>query len=166
VERQALHSGRKSTGSPLALSCYPVYRSFERYEAYGVSLGSVYDTYNYHVIVFNTGTNVSYVLEFGTEFLRFGCTITTPFYPAFMLRIYFSEHGVDVESKDRFSIDYFLHSSYSLTLYLNTYLTKSRLYTSIKLEFFIPVSASVSASVDIFSELEARVLPNPTVLIV
>jgi len=162
VEQQALHDGKELAGSSLALDCFPVYRGFERYEAYGVSLGSVYYPYNYHVIVFNTGTNVSYVLEFGTEFLRFGCTNTTPFYPVFMLRIYFSKHSVDVESKDRFSIDYFLHSSYSLTLYLNTYLTKSRSRTSIKLEFFIPVSASVG----IFSELEARALPNPTVLIV
>jgi hypothetical protein len=119
-------------------------------------------SYNYHIIAVDTGTSASYVLKFGTESLSFGFTNTIPLYPAFMLRIYFSEHGVDVESKDRFSIDYFLHPSYSLTLYLNTYLTKSRLYTSIKLEFFIPVSASV----DIFSELVARVLPNPTVLIV
>ena len=163
MEQRALHGGKKLAGSSLALDCFPVYRGFERYEAHGVSLGSVYYPYNYHVIVFNTGTDVSYVLEFGTEFLRFGCTITTPFYPAFMLRIYFSEQGVDVESKDRFSIDYFLHPSYRLALYLNTYLTKSRSLTSIKLVFHI---IPVSASVDVFSELKARALPNPTVLIV
>jgi hypothetical protein len=159
-----LHGGKKSTGSLLALRYYPVYRGFERYEAHGVSLGfSVYYPYNYHVIVFNTGTDVSYVLEFGTEFLSFGYIITTPFYPVFMLRTYFSEQGVDVKSKDRFSIDYFLHPPYSLTLYLDTYLTKSRSRTSIKLVFLI---SPVSASVDIFSELKARALPNPTVLIV
>ncbi len=163
MEQRALHDGKKLAGSSLALDCFPVYRGFVRYEAHGVSLGSVNYPYNYHVIVFNTGTKVSYVLEFGTEFLSFGCIITTPFYPAFMLCIYFSEQGVDVESKDRFSINYFLHPSDSLKLYLDTYLTKSRSRTSIELEFFISL---VSAGVYIFSELKARALPNPTVLIV
>ena len=155
-----MHDGKKLADSPLALDCFPVYRGFERYEAHGVSLGFISRTYNYHIIAVDTGTSASYVLNFGTESLSFGFTNTIPLYPMVMLPKYFSAFDIDVDFKKRFSIDHVFFNF----LYLYTYLTKGGSHASILA--FIDIGFFASVEANIFSELEARALPNPTVLIV
>ncbi len=116
-------------------------------------------SYNYHIIAVDTGTSASYVLKFGTESLSFGFTSTIPLYPMIMLPKYFLAFDIDVDFK-KFSI---VHVFFNF-LYLNTHLTKGRSLASILA--FIDIGSSTSVEASIFSELVARVLPNPTVLIV
>jgi hypothetical protein len=95
--------------------------------------------------------------------LSFGFTSTIPLYPMIMLPKYFLAFDIDVDFKKYFSI---VHVFFNF-LYLNTHLTKGRSHATI-LAFIDIVDTGLSTSVEasIFSELVARVLPNPTVLIV